>query len=212
MIGVGARVRVSARLLPGLGTMPKVGELGTVEETTEGGSLVILLDNGRRAMLAPFKVDLVPGRARPGVIPRDVLMAAFLMCAACGSSAIATRPPPPTDAAAPDPCGALCASLADDGCLPFDVDEEACLGLCAGGAFDASAACILARGGARCAMHCCNLAENDAPGACRDSSACAAGMKCSALARVDQDGGACALVNGAGTCACVSVETACYNP
>jgi hypothetical protein len=56
----GDRVRVTEKVLPGWGTPPKPGTLGTVESEREDGTLLVLLQDGRRALLAPFEVELAP--------------------------------------------------------------------------------------------------------------------------------------------------------
>lgn len=53
----GTRVRVNERITPGFGHAPKPGTQGTVEEMREDGTVLILFDDSRRAILAPGEVD-----------------------------------------------------------------------------------------------------------------------------------------------------------
>jgi len=53
----GDRVRVSSRITPGVGEPPKPGTLGTIERILENGTLIIELDDGRRAQLASWEVE-----------------------------------------------------------------------------------------------------------------------------------------------------------
>jgi hypothetical protein len=55
----GDRVRVSARVLAGVGEVPKPGTLGTVNTLVEDGTIIVKLDDGRHALLAVWEVDLV---------------------------------------------------------------------------------------------------------------------------------------------------------
>jgi hypothetical protein len=55
----GDRVRVNEKMAPGVGNPPKVGDLGTVDMQLENGTVVVNLDDGRRALLASWEVDLV---------------------------------------------------------------------------------------------------------------------------------------------------------
>lgn len=54
---VGDPVRVNARLRPGVGIMPRVGEAGHIEVVKENGNVVVLLADGSRALLASWEVD-----------------------------------------------------------------------------------------------------------------------------------------------------------
>jgi len=55
----GQRVRVNDRISRGVGSMPKPGALGTVQEQNENGTVRILLDDGRYVLLASWEVDHV---------------------------------------------------------------------------------------------------------------------------------------------------------
>ena len=54
----GDRVRVTKQIKPGVGVLPKPGDRGTVDATTEDGNVVVQLDSGRRALLAHWEVEL----------------------------------------------------------------------------------------------------------------------------------------------------------
>ncbi len=54
----GDRVRVTDKIVPGVGNLPKAGDLGTVEAQLENGTVIVKLDDGRRAQLASWEVEL----------------------------------------------------------------------------------------------------------------------------------------------------------
>jgi hypothetical protein len=56
----GDRVRVVISS-PGIGHIPKVGDRGTVEIQREDETVVVKLDDGRRALLASWEVELLDG-------------------------------------------------------------------------------------------------------------------------------------------------------
>jgi hypothetical protein len=56
----GDRVRVTERVAAGWGAPPKPGTLGTVESVREDGTLLVVLEDGRRALLAPFELEDAP--------------------------------------------------------------------------------------------------------------------------------------------------------
>jgi hypothetical protein len=54
---IGDRVRVNSRITEGRGVLPKVGDRGTIERHLENGTVVVKLDDGRRAILASWELD-----------------------------------------------------------------------------------------------------------------------------------------------------------
>lgn len=56
----GARVRVNNRIVPGFGEPPPEGALGRVDRVLETGAVLVVLDDGRRALLASWEIDEVP--------------------------------------------------------------------------------------------------------------------------------------------------------
>jgi hypothetical protein len=50
----GDRVRVYAA--PGIGMIPEQGERGTVELQMDDGAVLVSLDSGRRALVAPWEL------------------------------------------------------------------------------------------------------------------------------------------------------------
>ena len=44
---------------PGIGRIPNVGNRGTVETQREDGTVIVKMDDGRRAHLASWEVELV---------------------------------------------------------------------------------------------------------------------------------------------------------
>jgi hypothetical protein len=55
----GNRVCVTAAITQGVGVLPKPGDRGTVDSTWEDGTIVVRLDDGRRARLAQWECELV---------------------------------------------------------------------------------------------------------------------------------------------------------
>lgn len=53
----GDRVRVTEQIRPGVGVPPKAGQTGTVEVQNDDGTVIVKLDDGRRAMLASWEVE-----------------------------------------------------------------------------------------------------------------------------------------------------------
>ena len=55
----GSRVRVNGAVSPGMGKVPNRGDRGTVESQREDGTVLVKLDDGRRALLAAWELELV---------------------------------------------------------------------------------------------------------------------------------------------------------
>ena len=55
----GTRVRVNERITPGWGNPPKPGTLGTVDLVREDGTVIVLLDDGRRVLLGSAEIDSI---------------------------------------------------------------------------------------------------------------------------------------------------------
>jgi hypothetical protein len=53
----GDRVRVTEQITPGVGEPPKAGTLGMIEAQLENGTVIVKLDDGRRAQLASWEVE-----------------------------------------------------------------------------------------------------------------------------------------------------------
>ncbi len=56
----GDRVQVTDRITPGVGSVPKPGDKGDVEAQLENGTVIVKLDDGRRAQLASWEVEPIP--------------------------------------------------------------------------------------------------------------------------------------------------------
>jgi hypothetical protein len=52
----GDRVQISEEIRPGIGEVPKAGTPGTVERQLEDGTVLVLLGDGRRALLGPLEI------------------------------------------------------------------------------------------------------------------------------------------------------------
>lgn len=53
----GDRVRVTRHITAGVGEPPKPGALGTIDTILENGTVIVNLDDGRRAQLASWEVE-----------------------------------------------------------------------------------------------------------------------------------------------------------
>lgn len=55
----GKRVRVNDRIASGYGDTPKAGTMGRLERQLENGTVLVVLDDGRRVHLASWEIDAV---------------------------------------------------------------------------------------------------------------------------------------------------------
>jgi len=53
----GDRVRITDRITPGIGEAPRPGMKGTIERQLENGTVLVVLENGKRGLFASWEVE-----------------------------------------------------------------------------------------------------------------------------------------------------------